>query len=149
MSYLLARNGTHRNAEIRVDLGMPYAVGELCRQSVDPTHWVWKVLLSYAWKEKGQHINVLELVAVLDLLRRQARDPKFHSLKMLTLVDNQVALSCISKGRSSARALQGPLRRISAVSLAAHFRLCLAWVKSKWNPADGPSRWAKKKRPNA
>ena len=149
LSYLLARNGTHRNAEIRVDLGMPYAVGELCRQSVDPTHWVWKVLLSYAWKEKGQHINVLELVAVLDLLRRQARDPKFHSLKMLTLVDNQVALSCISKGRSSARALQGPLRRISAVSLAAHFRLCLAWVKSKWNPADGPSRWAKKKRPNA
>eukprot|EP00438_Fugacium_kawagutii_P001042 Skav214386 [mRNA] locus=scaffold333:24516:28736:- [translate_table: standard] len=149
LSYLLARNGTHRGAEIRVDLGMPCSVGELCRQSIDPGHWIWKVLLSYQWKQKGQHINVLELVAVLDLLRRQARDPKFHTHRMVTLVDNQVAMSCLVKGRSSARALQGPLRRISAVCLAAHFRLCLGWIKSKWNPADGPSRWAKKRQRHA
>lgn len=146
LTYLLARNGTHRNAEIRVDLGMPYSVGELCRQSVDPTHWCWKVLMSYTWKEKGQHINVLELVAVLDVLRRQGRDQKFHNQRLVTLVDNQVAVSSLSKGRSSAKALQGPLRRISAVCLAAHFRLCLAWVKSKWNPADGPSRWAARRK---
>ena len=146
LSYLLARNGTHRSAEIRIDLGMPYSVGELCRQSIDPSHWVWKVLMSYSWKEPGQHINVLELVAVLDVLRRQGRDQKCHGQRLITLVDNQVAVSCLSKGRSSARALQGPLRRISAVCLAAHFRLCLGWIKSKWNPADGPSRWAKRRR---
>ena len=114
LTYLLARNGTHRNAEIRVGLGMPYSVGELCRQSVDPTHWCWKVLMSYTWKEQGQHINVLELIAVLDVLRRQGRDQKFHSQRLVTLVDNQVAVSSLSKGRSSAKALQGPLRRISA-----------------------------------
>eukprot|EP00435_Cladocopium_sp_Y103_P052133 s394_g16.t1 len=146
LSYLLARTATHRGGEIRVDLGMPYSVGELCRQSIDPGHWLWKVLLSYQWKQKDQHINVLELVAVLDLLRRLGRDSKFHSKRMVTLVDNQVAVSSITKGRSSARALQGPLRRINAVCLAAHFRLCLGWIKSKWNPADGPSRWAKKSR---
>jgi len=146
LSYLLARNGTHRGAEIRIDLGMPYSVGELCRQSIDPSHWIWKVLMSYSWREPGQHINILELVAVLDLLRRQGRDPKHHDQRLITLVDNQVAMSCLSKGRSSARALQGPLRRISAVCLAAHFRLCLGWIKSKWNPADGPSRWAKRRR---
>jgi hypothetical protein len=146
LAYLLARNGTHRSAEIRVDLGTPFSVGELCRQSVDPTHWLWKVLLSYEWKEKGQHINTLELVAILDLLRRQGRDAKHQGHRLITLVDNMVALSCLSKGRSSSRSLQAPLRRISAVCLAAHFRLCLAWVKSKWNPADGPSRWAKKRR---
>ena len=145
LAYLLARAGTHRGGEIRVDLGMPYSVGELCRQSIDPGHWLWKVLLSYQWKQKDQHINVLELVAVLDLLRRLGRDGKCHSKRMVTLVDNQVAVSCITKGRSSARALQGPLRRISAVCLAGHFRLCLGWIKSKWNPADGPSRWAKKR----
>ena len=33
-------------------LGTPFSVGELCRQSVDPSHWVWRVLLSYEWKEK-------------------------------------------------------------------------------------------------
>jgi hypothetical protein len=145
LAYLLARAGTHRGGEIRVDLGMPYSVGELCRQSIDPGHWLWKVLLSYQWKQKDQHINVLELVAVLDLLRRLGRDGKCHSKRMVTLVDNQVAVSCITKGRSSARALQGPLRRISAVCLAGHFRLCLGWIKSKLNPADGPSRWAKKR----
>ena len=146
LSYLLARNGTHRSAEIRIDLGMPYSVGELCRQSIDPSHWVWKVLMSYSWKEPGQHINVLELVVVLDVLRRQGRDQKCHGQRLITLVDNQVAVSCLSKGRSSARALQGPLRRISAVCLAAHFRLFLGWIQSKWNPADGPSRWAKRRR---
>eukprot|EP00438_Fugacium_kawagutii_P000277 Skav206174 [mRNA] locus=scaffold3494:124406:139670:+ [translate_table: standard] len=145
LTYLLARNGTHRGAEIRIDLGMPFSVGELCRQSVNPSHWLWKVLLSYEWKEKGQHINALELVAVLDLLRRQARLSKFHGQKLVTLVDNQVAISCLTKGRSSSKTLQGPLRRISAVCLTAHFRLCLAWIQSKWNPADGPSRWKKRR----
>ena len=145
LAYLLARNGTHRGGEIRVDLGMPYSVGEVCRQSVDPSHWTWKVLMSYSWKEGGQHINILELVAVLDLVRRQARDRKFHGLRHVLMVDNQVALSALSKGRSSSRSIQAPLRRINAVCLASQFRLCLAWVKSKWNPADGPSRWAKKK----
>eukprot|EP00435_Cladocopium_sp_Y103_P006921 s1363_g2.t1 len=90
LSYLLARNGTHRGAEIRIDLGMPYSVGELCRQSIDPSHWLWKVLMSYSWKQPGQHINVLELIAVLDLLRRQGRDSKFHGQRLVTLVDNQV-----------------------------------------------------------
>ena len=146
LAYLLARNGTHRSAEIRVDLGTPFSVGELCRQSVDPSHWVWRVLLSYEWKEKGQHINTLELVAILDLLRRQGRDVKNQGKRLIALVDNMVAMSCLSKGRSSSRSLQAPLRRISAVCLAAHVRLCLAWVKSQWNPADGPSRWAKKRR---
>jgi site-specific DNA-cytosine methylase len=146
LAYLLVRNGTHRSAEIRVDLGTPFSVGELCRQSVDPSHWVWRVLLSYEWKEKGQHINTLELVAILDLLRRQGRDVKNQGKRLIALVDNMVAMSCLSKGRSSSRSLQAPLRRISAVCLAAHVRLCLAWVKSQWNPADGPSRWAKKRR---
>ena len=146
LAYLLARNGTHRGAEIRIDLGMPYTVGELCRQSINPSHWIWKVLLSYQWKQKDQHINVLELVAALDLLRRQARSAKYHGQKMVTLVDNQVAMSCLAKGRSSARGLQAPLRRIGAVCLAAHFKLCLGWIKSKWNPADGPSRWAPKRK---
>ena len=146
LTYLLARNGAFRCGEIRVDLGMAYAVGEICRQSINPSHWTWKVLLSYKWKQGGQHINTLEVTAVLDLLRKLGRDAKYHGHKLIILVDNQVAISCITKGRSSARGLQGPLRRLSAVCLVGHFRLCLGWIKSKWNPADGPSRWAVKRR---
>ena len=106
LTYLLARNGTCRCGEMWVDLGMAYSVGEVCHQSINPSHWVWKVVLSYKWKEGGQHINVLEVVAVLDLLRKLSRESKYLGHKLIILVDNQVAMSCITKGRSSARGLQ-------------------------------------------
>ena len=70
LTYLLTRAATHRGGEIRIQDGAPMAVGAACRQSIDPTHWTWKVLLSYQWKEPGQHINVLETAAVLDVLRK-------------------------------------------------------------------------------
>ena len=60
---------------------------------------------------------------------------------MLVLIDNQAVLGILTKGRSSARQLQGPLRRIASLVLAGHFRLMVAWIMSAWNPADGPSRW--------
>jgi site-specific DNA-cytosine methylase len=139
--YLLTRNGTHKGADIRMDLGMPYAVGEMTRQSIDPSSWTWKVLMSYAWKQKDQHINVLETIAVLDLLRKLARSVKFHKSQIVILVDNQVVLSVLTKGRTSAKALQSPIRRVSAVLLASEVLACYGWIKSGWNPADGPSRW--------
>lgn len=141
LSYLLTRAASHRGGEIRVSDGAPMAVGAACRQSVDPTHWVWKVLLSHQWKEPGQHINVLETAAVLDVLCKLCRDSKHHNRRYVILIDNQTALSALAKGRSSARALQNPLRRIGAILIAGGVVLHPGWVKSKWNPADGPSRW--------
>ena len=41
-----------------------------------------KVFLSYKWKQSG-HINVLEAVAVLDLLRKLARSPSEGSVEAL------------------------------------------------------------------
>ena len=34
LAYLLTRVATHRNGELRVDLGQPYSSGTICRQSV-------------------------------------------------------------------------------------------------------------------
>lgn len=143
--YLLTRNGTHRGTEIRIDVGMPYAVGEMTRHSIDPTSWTWKVLMAYAWKRKDQHINVLEMVAVLDLLRKLVRNVKRHNSRMVILVDSQVALSVLTKGRTSAKALQSPIRRVSAVLLASEVLACYRWIKSSWNPADVPSRWVQRR----
>lgn len=144
LAYLLTRVATHRNGELRVDLGQPYSSGTICRQSVDPGSWTWKVLLSYKWKEKSCHINVLESIAILDLTRKLAKDQRYHGKRLILLVDNQVALNVLCKGRSGAKALQMPLRRIMAVLVSMGSSFCLGWVKSKWNPADGPSRWAHK-----
>ena len=133
LTYLLTRAATHRGGEIRIQDGAPMAVGAACRQSIDPTHWTWKVLLSYQWKEPGQHINVLETAAVLDVLRKLCREPKNHHKRYVILIDNQTALSALAKGRSSARALQNPLRRIGAILVAGGVVLHPGWVKSKWN----------------
>ena len=73
LAYLLSRAGTHRNGEIRVDLQQPFASGAVCRQSIDPSSWTWKVLLAYKWRNDSSHINVLETVAVLDLSRKLAK----------------------------------------------------------------------------
>ena len=141
LAYLLTRQAVHKGCDIRMDRNIPFTYGSLCRHSIDPGNWKWKVLLSYRWKQGGQHINVLETTAVLDLARKLARDPKNHGLRSILLIDNIVSLSVQAKGRSSSRALHAPLRRLAGVLLAADLRFYLAWIKSGWNPADGPSRW--------
>eukprot|EP00438_Fugacium_kawagutii_P008177 Skav214671 [mRNA] locus=scaffold923:459186:464944:+ [translate_table: standard] len=141
LAYQLTRRATQKGCDIRVDLDQPFSYGAFCRHSIDPGNWKWKVLLSYKWKQGGQHINVLETTAALDLARRLARDPKCHGQRSILLVDNMVSLSVLAKGRSSARSLHAPLRRLAAVLLAADLRFYYGWVKSGWNPADGPSRW--------
>jgi hypothetical protein len=141
LAYLLTRQAVHKGCDIRMDRNVPFTYGSLCRHSIDPGNWKWKVLLSYRWKQGGQHINVPETTAVLDLARKLARDPKNHGLRSILLIDNIVSLSVQAKGRSSSRSLHASLRRLAGVLLAADLRFYLAWIKSGWNPADGPSRW--------
>ena len=142
--YLITRNVSHRGTDCNLDSGMPYSASDFCRRSVDPTLWEWKVLLSYKWKQEA-HINQLEAVAILDLLRKQARQKNNRNLKSLLLVDNSTVVGILTKGRTTSRMLRQPLRRITAVLLATSSRFVVAWVKSEWNPADGPSRWVQRR----
>ena len=103
-----------RGSDVRFDTGVPYSPRELARRPIDPSSWIWKVFLSYKWKQSG-HINVLEAVAVLDLLRKLARSPSEARLRRLLLVDNQSVLGVLARGRSSSQALQAPLTRIAAL----------------------------------
>ena len=111
---------------------------------MDPTLWQWKVLLSYKWKQQG-HITLLESVAVLDLLKKLTRTAEVTNKKVILMVDNQGVVGILAKGRSSARMMQNPLRRITALQLASNVRLLVVWVKTEWNPGDGPSRWVRKR----
>ena len=142
--HLVARNVTHKGTDVRLDLQAPLVASDFCRRSLDPTLWQWKVVMSHKWRRPG-HITLLETIAVLDLLKRQVRKLECHRSKILVLIDNQAVIGILTKGRSSARQLQSPLRRICALLLGGHCRLLLAWVKSEWNPADGPSRWVSKR----
>ena len=101
-------------------------------------------MYSHKWK-KGGHISQLEAVAVLDLVKRLLRSEEHVNNKCILLVDNQAVIGIATKGRTSSILLQGPLRRITAALLAGNLRLLFGYVKSEWNPADGPSRWVSKR----
>ncbi|CAE7302251.1 unnamed protein product [Symbiodinium sp. CCMP2456] len=89
---------------------------------------------------KPAHSGLLECHGVLLTLKWVSRSKaRFHSRPVI-LVDAKVALGCISKGRSSARALRRVLRSTAAVCLACDLLPRLIYIPSESNPADGPSR---------
>ena len=145
LTYMITRSVSHRGTDVKLDHGVPFCASDFCRRSIDPTHWEWKVALSYKWKQPNAHITQLEAVALLDLLRKLSRSQKFHKKRTVVLIDNASVVSIMTKGRTTSQAMRQPLRRIGAILVATNTRLVVAWVKSEWNPADGPSRWVKKK----
>ncbi len=128
-----------RGSDVRLDLGMFYRPDVAPRTSIDPSRWSWSVAHSYPFRQ-AEHINVLELRAILHTLEWRARTATFHSCRFLHLSDSQVCLSVLNKGRSSSRKLNRLLRRISALCLALNVLPLWAWVESRLNPADEPSR---------
>ena len=128
-----------RGSDVRLDLGMFYRPDVAPRTSIDPSRWVWEVAHSYPFRQE-EHINVLELRAILHTLEWRARTTMFHSCRFLHLSDSQVCLSVLNKGRSSSRKLNRILRRISALCLALNLMPLWAWIESRLNPADEPSR---------
>ena len=58
------------------------------------------------------HINVLELSAVVKLLRDLARDG--GDRRQVVFVDSQVVLCVLARGRSSAASLRGLLKKACA-----------------------------------
>ena len=99
----------------------------------------WSTILSSAWRSP-EHINALELRAVLLSLHWLLSYPSAHSSRVYLLVDSTVALFGLWKGRSSSPRLLVILRKISAMLLASGTTLLTGWLPSAVNPADRPSR---------
>jgi len=60
--------------------------------------------------------------------------------KVLVLVDSLVALGAVRKMRSSSISLLRQLLPIGMAALTLGVRLEPRWIRSRFNPADGPSR---------
>ena len=92
-----------------------------------------------SWRWRGfSHINVLETAAALKLLRDLAK--RGGDVRVVMLIDSYVALSCITRGRSSAKALQGLLKKIAAVSAAYGIYAAPRYAPTRLNPGDCPTR---------
>ena len=95
--------------------------------------------------KKRRHINVGEIRAALEAERRQGlqRPGSFY----IHLQDSQVSLAAIMKGRSSSRAINKLLKASVPWHVGSNNRSFGAYVRSKKNPADDPTRRIRVRQP--
>ena len=148
-----------KGSDVRLSTGALVAPGAGRVQSVQSNLWRWRSAFNWQWQlskvdeskvtEKVQtprpqeHINVLELRALLVATRWALRSYKSLGLTTLRLTDSRVVMGVASKYRSSSKVLQRQLRKLAALELGGSCRFCTGFIRSDWNPADEGSRKSK------
>ena len=99
----------------------------------------WKVGNSIPFPRKSRnHINVDELRSTTQLLKEAAlADPGTWQMR---LQGSRVAAGALSKGRSAAPQLNCEFGLCLPRVLGGHLALGSAFIPSRWNPADDPTR---------
>ena len=139
----LLRGADYRGSDVRLDSGELLKPGAWPRRSIDPARWEWYTLVAHRFHDE-EHINLLEVRAAHLALRWRSRNAQRIGSRFFHLLDSQVALSVLVKGRSSSWRLNRALSRVNALTLAGSFLPSYAFVQSEWNPSDKPSRrWMK------
>ena len=116
------------------------------RASLPSRLWQWRTVAGWKWTGLAEHINVLELRAALTALRWRIEKNERLNSKFVHMVDSLVVLHSLSRGRSSSKKLKRTLLRANALILATHTQVVWAYVHTKENPADAPSRRGRKRK---
>eukprot|EP00438_Fugacium_kawagutii_P024506 Skav231357 [mRNA] locus=scaffold1586:219038:222619:+ [translate_table: standard] len=116
------------------------------KASVPARLWKWRTVAGWQWQSRDEHINVLEMRAALRALRWRIEKQEVLQSKFVHLLDSLVCLHSLSRGRSSSRKLKRTLLRMNALILATDTHVVWAYVHTKDNPADRPSRRPQKRK---
>ena len=135
----LLRRVNHTGSDIRITTGGIMNPRAFPRQSVNSAWWKWSKVFAFKWK-KRDHINGLELRAILQSVEWRVFHRKEVSLRLVHLTDSYVSMSIISKGRTSSAMMRPILARLAAVLLAYDLYLLCGHVESLDNPTDEDSR---------
>ena len=135
----LLRRVNHTGSDVRVSTGAVTNPRAFPRQSAPAAWWVWEKVFAYKWKS-NDHINSLELRALVHAMEWRVTHLQEVSLRVFHLTDSYVAMSVVSKGRSSSRMLKPLLKRLAAVLMAFDLYLVVSHVESSENPTDAASR---------
>lgn len=100
---------------------------------------VWKPVISHRFT-RSEHINSLELQAVLLGIRWVMSSKNGMGSKVHLLTDSMVTQAVLAKGRTSAHTICTISRRIAAHLLASGITLLPSWIPTHLNPADVLSR---------
>eukprot|EP00438_Fugacium_kawagutii_P032414 Skav234917 [mRNA] locus=scaffold840:917441:922639:+ [translate_table: standard] len=116
------------------------------RASVPSKLWKWSIVTGWTWRCGKEHINSLELRAILTAIRWRIEKKQQVNTRLLHLTDSLVCLHCLTRGRSSSTKLRRTMSRINALILAANLQPLWGYVHTDQNPADKPSRWGRRVR---
>ena len=139
LNRLLLRKTNHTGSDVRVMTGEIMNAKTYPRQSVAAQWWHWREVFSKKWGHK-QHINCLELESILMGVKYQILHHRVLDMRIFQISDSYVAISVVSKGRSSSWRLQKILNKVSAHLLAFGLQLILSHIESTENPTDVGSR---------
>ena len=129
----------HTGSDVRVTTGHIMAPKAFPRQSASPQWWEWRHVFHNRWKTK-EHINLLEMRAIMLALRWRVCHLKEMDVRFCHLTDSYVCMSVLSKGRSSSDMLMVVLRKVAAFCLCFGLLPILLHVESTENPTDEASR---------
>jgi hypothetical protein len=141
LTLLIHRSAMHLGSDVRVATGTMFRPDSYPRLAFDVTRLRWRVVCSY--RREAEHINALELAAVVTALRWRARQHSEQGRRHVHLVDSQVAQSVMTTCRTSSLRLRYLVRRLNALTLAMDASPGYAYVHTSANPADAPSRWVR------
>lgn len=116
------------------------------RASIPAKLWRWRTVAGWAWNGRDEHINVLEMRAALTALRWRLEKNHHLNSRFVHLLDSLVCLHAFSRGRSSSKKLKRTLLKANALILATKTQVVWAYVHTKTNPADRPSRRPSKRK---
>eukprot|EP00438_Fugacium_kawagutii_P031430 Skav205780 [mRNA] locus=scaffold1714:813079:816645:- [translate_table: standard] len=114
------------------------------RASVPARLWKWKIITGWRWVHGKEHINALELKAILTAVRWRLEHQRHVGCRFIHLTDSLVCLHALTRGRSSSRKLRRPLCKVAALLLACNAQPVWGYVHTEQNPADRPSRWGRR-----
>lgn len=134
----LARTN-HTGSDVRVTTGQILVPKAFPRQSACADWWNWSGVFACRWS-RGDHINSLELRAILLTLKHRAQRLKEADIRFTHLSDSYVCISILSKGRTGSTMLRPLLRKVSAWILGFNLYMLLVHVESSENPTDAASR---------
>lgn len=139
LNRMLLRRTNHTGSDVRIITGEVLNPKCFPRQAVASKWWIWEPVAKVRWS-KSEHINSLELEAILLTLKHYVLNQHFTNSRIFHLTDSYVCMSIIAKGRSGSRILAYKLKKLAALCLAFGLQLVVAHVDSADNPTDHASR---------
>ena len=76
------------------------------RASVPGRLWRWRDISGWRWRHSGEHINLLELRAILTSIKWKLSRSRMWGVRFLHLTDSMVCMHALTRGRSSSKKLR-------------------------------------------